>query len=93
MEDFIKLVGAANKHEYKQKVNGAVKRYKRALEGHCREKEIRNRIMELLAEGVNCVQAFNLGIEMCKRENGNEVLNGIDLDGKIFQMKVEWSKD
>jgi hypothetical protein len=66
------------KHEAKQKLNGALARYRRALNGNPNEDSIRETVQGAIASGVDGVQAFELGVRMCKEHSGRVTLESED---------------
>jgi hypothetical protein len=78
------------KHEAKQKLNGAVKRFRKAVENHKNEDRIRKAVGGAIALGANGVQAFEAGIAMTKSGSGKLLLDAVDSDSKLT---FEWNEE
>lgn len=64
------------KHEAKQKLNGAKVRFNRAVEAHVDGHLIRKTVQGAIAEGADPVQAFEVGIQMCREHSGRVTVSG-----------------
>jgi hypothetical protein len=67
------------KHELKQKINGALKRFNKAVTGHPKENAIRTTTQYAIGEGANALAVFELGIRMCNEDHGTVIIDEVNI--------------